>query len=48
MKKNIKRKGMTLIELIIVIAIIAIIAAIAVPSFGSVVKKSKNTQQDLA
>lgn len=43
MKKNIKRKGMTLIELIIVIAIIAIIAAIAVPSFGSVVKKSKNT-----
>ena len=38
MKKNLKnkKKGFTLIELIIVIAIIAIIAAIAIPKFGDV------------
>ena len=33
---NKKKKGFTLIELIIVIAIIAILAAIAVPKFGEV------------
>lgn len=41
--KNIlkKKKGFTLIELIIVIAIIAILALIAVPKFGSVQKDAK-------
>lgn len=40
-KQNKKKKGFTLIELIIVIAIIAILAAIAIPNFLSIQKKSK-------
>lgn len=36
-----KKKGFTLIELIIVIAIIAILAAVAVPKFGQIQKNSK-------
>lgn len=40
-KQNKKKKGFTLIELIIVIAIIAILAAIAIPNFFSIQRKSK-------
>lgn len=49
MKKNLKnkKKGFTLIELIIVIAIIAIIAAIALPRFGEV-RKTANINADIA
>jgi type IV pilus assembly protein PilA len=36
-----KKKGFTLIELIIVIAIIGIVAAIAVPKFGDIQKDAK-------
>lgn len=42
-----KKKGFTLIELIIVIAIIAIIAAIAIPKFGQV-KEQANVASDQA
>ncbi len=42
-----KKKGFTLIELIIVIAIIAIIAAIAIPKFGQV-KENSNLASDQA
>ena len=39
--RNKKKKGFTLIELIIVIAIIAILAAIAIPRFGSATQDAK-------
>ncbi|GAA0083570.1 hypothetical protein UT300007_00090 [Clostridium sp. CTA-7] len=42
-----KKRGFTLIELIIVIAIIAILAALAIPKFGEV-RKNANEKSDLA
>lgn len=42
-----KKKGFTLVELIIVIAIIAVLAAIAIPKFGEITKKS-NITADIA
>ena len=45
-KKRNKKRGFTLIELIIVIAIIAILAAIAVPAFGQIRQKA-NESADL-
>ncbi|AWK49728.1 pilin [Clostridium beijerinckii] len=42
-----KKKGFTLIELIIVIAIIAILAAIAIPKFGAV-RENANLASDQA
>lgn len=44
-KRN-KKRGFTLIELIIVIAIIAILAAIAVPAFGQIRQKA-NVSADI-
>ncbi len=47
MNKRNKKRGFTLIELIIVIAIIAILAAIAVPAFGQIREKA-NVSSDIA
>lgn len=45
--KKKKKKGFTLIELIIVIAIIAILAAIAIPKFGEI-RTNANAKADLS
>lgn len=49
MIKNLKnkKKGFTLIELIIVIAIIAILAAVAIPKFGDI-RRNANLKADVA
>lgn len=42
-----KKKGFTLVELIIVIAVIAVLAAVAIPKFGAV-KRDSNLRADQA
>lgn len=41
MKNN--KKGFTIVELVIVIAVIAILAAVLIPTFSSVIEKSKKS-----
>lgn len=40
MKNSIKKRGFTIVELIIVIAVIAILAAVLIPTFSSLINKS--------
>ena len=42
--KNTKKKGFTIVELVIVIAVIAILAAVAIPTFSSVITKAKESK----
>ena len=41
--KNTKKKGFTIVELVIVIAVIAILAAVLIPTFTNVVEKAKKS-----
>jgi type IV pilus assembly protein PilE len=45
---NQKRKGFTLIELMITVAIVAILAAIAIPSYQNQIRKSRRTSAKTA
>lgn len=41
--KNLKRKGFTIVELVIVIAVIAVLAAVLIPTFSNVINKANFT-----
>ena len=42
--KNNKKRGFTIVELVIVIAVIAILAAVLIPTFANVVKKANDSK----
>ena len=42
--KNTKKKGFTLVELVIVIAVIAILAAVLIPTFSNVIEKANQSK----
>lgn len=44
MMKNNKKKGFTIVELVIVIAVIAILAAVLIPTFSGVVTKANKSK----
>ena len=48
--KNNKKKGFTIVELVIVIAVIGILSAVLIPTFSNVTKNARESakQQDLA
>lgn len=43
MKTHNKKRGFTIVELVIVIAVIAILSAVLVPTFSGIVKKAKKS-----
>lgn len=43
MRKTVKKRGFTIVELVIVIAVIAILAAVLIPAFGNIIDKAKES-----
>lgn len=43
MKTSVKKRGFTIVELVIVIAVIAILAAVLIPTFGNIIDKAKES-----
>ena len=41
--KNLKKKGFTIVELVIVIAVIAVLAAVLIPTFSGVIQKANDS-----
>ena len=41
--KNLKKKGFTIVELVIVIAVIAVLAAVLIPTFSNLIKKANQS-----
>jgi type IV pilus assembly protein PilA len=41
--KNMKKKGFTIVELVIVIAVVAVLAAVLIPTFASLIKKANDS-----
>ena len=41
--KNLKKKGFTLVELVVVVAVIAVLSAILIPTIGCFVEQAKET-----
>ena len=46
--KNVKKKGFTIVELVIVVAVIAILAAVLIPTFSDLVKKANMSADQVA
>ena len=46
--RNLKKKGFTIVELVIVVAVIAILAAVLIPTFSSLVKKANMSADQVA
>ena len=44
MKRNNKKKGFTIVELVIVIAVIAILSAVLIPTFGSIIDQANESK----
>ena len=44
-RKNNKRKGFTIVELVIVIAVIGILAGVMIPTFGGVIDKANKSNR---
>lgn len=48
MKKQNKKRGFTIIELVIVVTVIAILSAVLIPTFAGIIKKSRLTADETA
>ena len=48
MRNTNRKRGFTIIELVVVIAVIAILAGVLIPTFSGIIKKSKESSDESA